>query len=194
VPGNDSFTFNFTNTQEDLVDCAEAWRNVRIGRRFARLGMAAFGALWLVGGLYAIFVVANSRQLPLAILFAVLGGVLVWRYGLRPSIENQRIRKAKVPAQTVSLTFGESGIDVHESGAADVHQSWSEVNAILPASNGVVVGFRNAIVNWLPDRAFRNRDEREAFIRFAREQLSRARQPSAIRKSSGAPSAGARPS
>jgi hypothetical protein len=167
------FLLNFTSTQADLLDAADATRTAPSGmRRFARIGVVGFGLMWVAASL-RLFADHRQDQMLGAVIALVIGIALTWKFGIRPFGAARIVVKPTPEAQKLSLRFADAGVDIEVHGVARFHLSWSDIVQSSSWPKGVLFRNRNGTVNWVPNRAFHNATERKAFVDFARKMTSR---------------------
>jgi hypothetical protein len=164
------FSFSFTSTHRDLLDAFDAERTARTGMRsWARGALAALGLMWLLGFVWAVSGRQEVRSPWLPLIWLIFGATLTWKLIVQPLLTARTIRRETPPEQQVMLTFGDAGIDV--TAADHFHRAWNELAVMHPAGKGIIFGFQDGMLHWLPNRAFANPTERDALIEYVAAKL-----------------------
>ena len=164
------YSYRFTSTHQDLLDSFNASRTAELGmRRFARVGVAGLGLMWLAGALLSpFFPMRPQHAVWLPILWLGLGGSLTWKFVVQPWLVARDIRRFNPSEQNVAVTFGDAGLTVDVQALGVYRRSWEEVIGMLPASKGIGFGFSDGTTHWLPNRVFATEAEREALVEYVR--------------------------
>jgi hypothetical protein len=145
------FAFRFVSTRRDILDGLGASLTARTGmRRWIRFAVTALGVAWLAGVVAVLFTDARPQAWWQPVLWAVLGGGIVWSFALHPWRMRRHILATTPATQPQVLEFSDTGIEIDAEGVGRV-----------------LMTFDDGSVHWLPARAFRSRTERRAFVNYA---------------------------
>ena len=157
------YKYQFTSTVEDLLEAEEAERSARFVRAPFRWVIALLGVAWLVAGVLA-FDWSNPTWRPVVWLF--LGVGLLYYFVIRPYLQRSRIKENNAPQQNLALEFNDNCIKLGISGVGDFTREWEELVEFTDTRKGIIFYFSDGVVNWIPDRVFFDKEERNKLIEF----------------------------
>ena len=167
-----TFDFTFTSTHQDLLDSYDAYRTARTGMRpWVRGALITFAILWLLAALAV--VTAGVDSWWQAVAWLGIPTLVLYFLLLKPRLAKQHIRRSNPPTQEVGISFTDAGVDIRVVGAISYQRSWNEVAQVIHASKGIVIIFTDAAANWLPNRIFKDSQERAALAEFIEARLPR---------------------
>jgi hypothetical protein len=172
-----NFSFRFTSTHQDLLDAYAAQQRSRSGMRpWIRACVVGFGFMWLAGVVAFAPKAFREGKAWQPIVWFFLGTIIVWKFLVQPILRRRRIRSTTPPDQPLSLDFTDAGIHIEAEGVGVFDRVWAEVDGIVAAEKGVVMGFTDGRAHWLPNRLFRAADDRQAFISYVISRLPKKRE------------------
>lgn len=167
-----SFRFQVTTVQQDLLDAYEAELRSSTGMRpWIRVFMVVWGVMALVGSAAMVWAGWKVRYRWQPLVGLLFGTVLVWVYGIRPFLTRRRICARNVAAQSVTLEFVESGLQIESPNGERVNRRWDEVALIESADFGFTLSYWDGTMNVLPRRVFQSDAERQAFHEFVSSRI-----------------------
>jgi peptidoglycan/LPS O-acetylase OafA/YrhL len=111
------FAFRFVSTRRDILDGLGASLTARTGmRRWIRFAVIALGVAWLAGVVAVLFTDARPQAWWQPVLWAVLGGGIVWSFALHPWRMRRHILATTPPTQPQVLEFSDTGIEIDAEG------------------------------------------------------------------------------
>lgn len=164
------YKYQFTGTVEDLLEAEEAERTARSARAPFRWVVALLGIAWLVAGVIA-FDWSNLSWRP--VVWILLGIGVLYYFVIRPYLRRSRIKESNAPKQDLVLEFHDDCIKLGISGVGDFTRKWEELVEFIDARKGIIFYFSDGVVNWIPDRVFTDKGERNKFIEFLQEHQNR---------------------
>lgn len=160
------YTYRFTSTINDLLDAEEADTTERTMRRSLRWVVAAIGVAGIVAAIDAL------RSSPYAWEFVVglvACGYIVYYFAIASYVRRRSIRRNNPLSTDIALQFREDGIEIELVGQGTYTRGWQELLKFAHARKGTLLYFDDGTVNWIPDRVFRDGEEREAFLVYLRD-------------------------
>lgn len=157
------YRYQFKSTIEDLLAAEEADRIVHSVRAPFLWTIVLLGIAWLAAGVVA-FDWSNPTWRPA--VWVLLGIAVIYYFVIRLYIRRSRIKKGNAPQQDLVLEFHDDGINLGISGLGDLTRKWEELVEFVDSKKGIIFYFNDSVVNWLPDRVFRDKEERKKFIEF----------------------------
>ena len=157
------YRYQFTSTIEDLLAAEEAERTARSVRAPFRWVIVVFGVGWLTIAILA-FNINKPTWQPL--IWAVIGGVILYFFVGKPYLKRSRIRQTNAVCQDLTLEFGDDCLKFHITGIGDFVRQWREFTSFVDTRKGILFYFTDGTVNWLPNRIFPDTAERNSFIEF----------------------------
>lgn len=163
------YKYRFTSTVQDLLDAEEADATERSGlRKILRWAVAVICATGVVAAIEA-FISLGYRIEQL--IWLVLGSYGVYYFVLSGYVRRHRIRKRNAPSMDISVEFQEDCIEIAVSDYGTYKRDWCELLSYVNAAKGVLLHFRDGTVNWLPNRVFRDMEEKRELIEFIRTRI-----------------------
>ena len=156
------YKFEFNSTHQDLIDSYTAVKNSTSGLSdWSRGAILILGFMWLVG---FIFLAPKTDNMYQAIIWLVLGVFIIWKVGFKPYLEKKHIKDTNDENQKVALLINNEGITAFSQDGHSRLVKWENIEIIESAKKGIFIGFDDGLVNWLPNRLFSNKNERNEFI------------------------------
>ncbi|OGT20134.1 MAG: hypothetical protein A2V90_06695 [Gammaproteobacteria bacterium RBG_16_57_12] len=157
------YRYQFTSTVEDLLEAEEAERSSRSVRAPFRWVAVAFGVTWLVIGIVAFDFTKLSWR---PIVWILLGIGILYFFAIKPYLKRSRIKKNNAPRQDLTLEFGDDCLKFEISDVGNFTRRWEELAGFVDTDKGILFYFNDGIVNWIPNRVFADKAERDNFIEF----------------------------
>lgn len=168
-----TYKFSFVSTTQDLLEAHEAHRTAASGMRpVFRWAVIAMGVVWVLG---AVLAWGSVDQWWLPLIWLLLGSGILWRYVLKPSRVRRNIQESNSPSQPVELVFDTHRMTIDAAGVGRFEREWTELAGVRNTRMGILVYFTDGIVNWLPNRLFRNEAEKASLCSFVEERSRAAR-------------------
>jgi len=167
-----TFAYTFTSTHQDLIDSYEAYRAARTRiRGWFRATLIAFAFLWLLGAVMALAAGSDVEAWwePVVWLGIPLG--ILYYFLVKPRVAKRHILRSNPPVQEVGLTFTDSGLDVLVAGVLRYQRSWSEFAQVIDAAKGIVMIFTDGSAHWVPNRIFKDSQERVALAEYVMARI-----------------------
>ncbi len=156
------YKFNFTSTHKDLIDSYKAMRNARSGlSSWSRGAILLLGLMWLLG---FIFISPEDVDFTKSLIWFALGLFIVWNIVIKPYLEIKHIKESNEPEQAINLVFTDDYIEAISEEGERFTRKWDEVEAFQGFRKGVLIGFSDGIVNWLPLRVFESHEHKKQFV------------------------------
>ena len=145
-------------------------------RPWIRACVVGFGFMWLAGVVAFAPKAFREGKAWQPLVWFFLGTIIVWKFLVQPILRRRRIRSTTPPAQPLSLDFTDAGIHIEAEGVGVFDRGWAEVNGIISAEKGVVMGFTDGRAHWLPNRLFRAADDRQTFVSYVISNLPKEKE------------------
>lgn len=162
--------YRFTSTVSDLLEAEEAERTARSVRAPFRWVISLLGVAWLVTGLFTLSFSSPSWR-PVA--WIILGVGVLYYFAIRPYQRRSRIRETNAPEQDIAVEFDDDCIKLEIGNVGNFARGWDELVGFIDARKGIVFYFSDGVVNWLPNRVFSDKTERDGLVAFVQGRQSR---------------------
>lgn len=159
------FQYTFISTVTDLLDSDEACRSFRLGRYPFRLLILLLGIVWFIAGIISFDLSNFSGR---SAIWFLLGGSVIFYFFINPIIIRLRIQKTK--NEKLFIIFDNEQIVISFSDNNKTIRNWGELIKFIDAKKGIVFYFDDGVINWLPNRVFNNKEERDSFIAFLKNK------------------------
>ena len=154
--------FSFISTTQDLLDAHSAFVTFSTGvRPVFRPFLIGLCLLWTVGPIVSL--VSGEGLEWWKLLIWLSGGLLAWNSVIRPYLQKRKIRLENAAEQPITLDFLNERIHIGVAGIGDFARNWGEVTFIKPCKKGMLLGLSDGSINWIPIRAFRDKQDLDAF-------------------------------
>jgi len=165
------YRYQFTSTIEDLLDAEAARRATHSWRQTVRWILTGAGVFALLAGM-SVFEFAQPRVVPF--FWTVAGACVAYIAGLRPYLEQRRQRNNIAKIQDVAIEFGDTGMQLQIGEVGYTRRRWQDLTGYQASDKGILFYFMDGVVNWIPDRAFANKTERQNLIDFLESRIGRS--------------------
>ena len=157
------YKYQFNSKVADLLDAEEAERAAHLARAPFRWVIALLGIAWLIAGVLALDW-SNPNWRP--VVWLLLGAGVIYSLFARPYIRRRRIKRNNAPQQDIALEFYDDYMKIEVKGVGEFTRKWEELVEFIVARKGLICCFSDGIMNWIPNRAFSDEEERNRFIEF----------------------------
>ncbi len=164
------YKYQFTSTVEDLLEAEEAERTGRLARAPFRWVIVLLGVAWLVAGVLA-FDWSNPSWRP--IVWMLLGTGVIYYFIIKSYFRRRQIKEYNASQQDLVLEFHDTYIKLEVSGVDEFTRKWEDLVEFINARKGIIFYFSDGVVNWIPNRVFADREERNRFINFVQRHQSK---------------------
>ena len=164
------YQYSFISTTSDLLDAKEAGRTARWARAPFRLLLIVLGIVWFIAGIVTF---NPSNLIGRSIIWLLLGTGVIYYFLINPLIIRSRIKKSAGNYELV-IEFDNDRININAGDTGRFLRKWEELTSFVDAKKGIVFYFDDGIVNWLPNRVFNGKTERDKFLGFLRDKKNQS--------------------
>ena len=157
------YQYSFTSTADDLLDAEEADRTSHWGRAPVRLFIIILGISWLILGIVT-FDLGNIKSIGISIVWLIIGAMVIHFFIVKPMVTRLKIKKS-IRNEKVNLEFEDDQIIINTDSEKFV-RNYDELVCFVAAKKGIAFYYDDGTINWLPNRVFKNKAERNSFIGF----------------------------
>lgn len=162
-----TFAYTFTSTHRDLIDSYEAYHTARTRMRGWLRGIfISFAFLWLLAAVMVLAAGSSVETWWEPVVWLGIPLVILYLFLVKPYVAKHHILRSNPPVQDVGLTFTDSGLDVLVAGVLRYQRSWSDFAQVITAPKGIVMIFTDGSAHWLPNRVFKDPQERVALAEY----------------------------
>lgn len=170
------FSYRFVMSSKDVQDANEAYMSSKSGmRRIYRLVMALFGAMWLAGGVASYLQSGANWKLVFGLTLGI--PTLYW-FGVHPFLRRITLRRLNGGSVSWEFDAAPEGVGMRKGNSDWVRRQWSDLRAVHINRKGVLCWFSSNDLAWIPNRVFRDKEEKKEFSRFLASQNKRVEEPS----------------
>ncbi len=163
--------FSFTSTKRDLLDANKVHTTISSSvQPFLRIFYIGLGLFWACGPIVAL-IYGYFVFKWIHLLLWLTGCSIVWFTLIQPGIRRYRITSEAPDDQGVTLTFSDNGIDILLPEQQSFNRPWNTVQIIYPHKKGILLGFTDGCLHWLPVRVFQDSKDLNQFAQQAEEKI-----------------------
>ncbi|MHC9510641.1 hypothetical protein [Kangiella sp. M94] len=156
------YSFKYVSTHKDLIDSYNAVRNASSGLSgWSRGLILLLGLMWLLG---FIFLAPRANNIWQPLVWLGLGIFIVWKIAIKPHLEKKYIKETNESEQEVNLEINDVEIKATYPSGEYLSRKWEELEAFQGFKKGVLMGFSDGTLTWLPLRVFNGKKEKNKFI------------------------------
>lgn len=102
----------------------------------------------------------------------IFGAGLLWANVGKPLLRKRQIRARNPSSQRLQIVIQGDRIHIQAEGVGTFTRSWNELVGVHDANQGILMGFADGVVNWLPRRVFQDEQMKRRLHAFFVQRLA----------------------